>query len=99
MSERTRASFRRSNGASELGTGQSSAGIAHLLKGPLDGAIEEVKPVLDLAPELRVSTVTGYMDSLDARLRQSRLHGNRAARELRQRIRSFSLSALPAEAG
>jgi len=35
------------------------AGIAYLLKDSLDGVVEEVTPVLDLAPDLRVSTVTG----------------------------------------
>lgn len=74
------------------------AGIAYLLKDSLDGVVEEVTPVLDLAPDLRVSTVTGYMDNLDTRLRHPRLRNNRTASELRERIGVFNQQALPAEA-
>jgi transcriptional regulator with XRE-family HTH domain len=70
------------------------AGIAHLSQGSLDAAIEEVRPVLSLAPELRVSTVTAYMDRLDSQLRLPQLNGNKAAAELRSDIRDFNAAAL-----
>lgn len=70
------------------------ASIAHLTKGALDGAIEQALPVLSLPPELRVSTVTGYMDDLDRRLRAPKLRGNKHVVDLRQQIREFNGDAL-----
>jgi hypothetical protein len=68
--------------------------IARLSKGCLEGAIAEVTPVLTLPAELRVSTVTAYMDDLDRKLSQPNLSGNRAALELKQGIREFNSAAL-----
>lgn len=70
------------------------AGIARLAQGALDGAIEQVRPVFSLAPDLRVSTVTAYMDRLDQQLCQPQLKGSKAAAELRTDIRDFNASAL-----
>jgi tetratricopeptide (TPR) repeat protein len=70
------------------------AGIAHLMQGDLDGAIEEVTPMLTLAPERRVATVTSYVDNLDHRLGQSQYRGNKSALELRQQLREFNSAAL-----
>jgi len=76
------------------------SGIAHLLKGSLDASISEVTPVLTLAPELRISTVTAYMDKLDRQLREPRFHGDNDVADFRQRIRDFNtavaLGDLPA---
>jgi transcriptional regulator with XRE-family HTH domain len=71
------------------------AGIAHLSKGSLEQAIKEVAPVFTLAPELRISTVTAYMENLDRQLRKPQLQGSNDAAEFRQSIRDFNLMALP----
>jgi hypothetical protein len=71
------------------------AGIAHLLKGSLDATIAEVTPVLTLSPDLRISTVTAYLDKLDQRLREPRFHGDTDVSELRLNIRDFNSAALP----
>ena len=70
------------------------AGIAHLMKGSLDGTVEQVTPVLTLPPELRLATVTGYMENLDRRLNQPRFQRSKIAIELRQQIREFNYAAL-----
>lgn len=70
------------------------AGIAHLMQGDLDGAVEEVTPMLTLAPERRVATVTAYVDNLDRWLRHSEFQGNKSALELRQQLREFNVTAL-----
>lgn len=70
------------------------AGIAHLLKGALDAAVDEVTPVLTLAPELRISTVTAYLENLDRQLREPRFQGDGDVADLRQRIRDFNKTAL-----
>lgn len=72
------------------------ASIAHLLKGSLDAAIDEVTPVLALAPELRISTVTAYMHKLDHALGDPRFHGNRDAAQLREVVQGFNSESLPA---
>jgi hypothetical protein len=73
---------------------RAGAGIAHLLKGSLEAAIDEVKPVLTLAPELRISTVTAYMDRLDRQLSEPRFSGDNDVAEFRQGIRDFNSEAL-----
>jgi hypothetical protein len=74
---------------------RAGAGIAHLMKGSLDGAVQEVTPMLTLAPELRVATVTAYLENLDQRLSQPRFERNKEATALRQQIREFNSAALP----
>ncbi|MQA16162.1 MAG: hypothetical protein GEV09_19045 [Pseudonocardiaceae bacterium] len=70
------------------------AAIAYLLKDSLDGAAETVAPVLDLPPELRMSTVTGYMDNLDRHLRDPRFVQSGMGVALRDQIRTFNAGAL-----
>lgn len=70
------------------------AGIAHLLKNSLEATIDEVEPVLTLAPELRISTVTAYMRQLDRHLCDPRFQGNGDVAELRQNIQDFNSVAL-----
>lgn len=48
------------------------AGIAHIMKNDLDGAMKEIAPVLALAPEFRMATITGYTAQIDKRLQQRR---------------------------
>jgi tetratricopeptide (TPR) repeat protein len=67
--------------------------MAHLMKNALDGATEEVIPVLDLHPNLRIETVTGYLRDLDRLLGQPRFSGSKAAAELSEQIREFNSTA------
>jgi tetratricopeptide (TPR) repeat protein len=69
------------------------AAMAHLMKNALDGATEEVIPVLDLHPNLRIDTVTGYLRDLDRLLDQPRFSGSKAAAELREQIQEFNSTA------
>jgi len=71
------------------------AGIAHLTKDSLDGTGKEIQPVLTLPPELRVSTVTAYMEKLDRHLCATRWRHQPMARSLRRDIRDFIATALP----
>jgi hypothetical protein len=70
------------------------AGIACLLKDEPDGAAEQVRPMLDLPPGLRVATVTGWLGDLDRRLAADRYVHVPIAAELRQEIREFTAMAL-----
>jgi hypothetical protein len=74
------------------------AGMAHLMNEDLDRAAEQVNPVLDLHPNLRIGTVTGYMRALDRRLDQPRFNHSRRAAELRQSIREFNARAMKGDA-
>ena len=71
-----------------------SAGIAHLLKGSLDGAAAEVEPVLALPSSMRVATVTAYTERLRRRLEQPRYNGAAGVRELSERLAQFNADAL-----
>ena len=70
------------------------AGIACLLKDEPDGTAEQVRPMLDLPPGLRVATVTGWLGDLDRRLAADRYVHVPIAAELRQEIREFTATAL-----
>ena len=70
------------------------AGIACLLKDEPDGAAEQVRPMLDLAPGLRIATVTGWLADLDRHLADGRYVHVPVAGELRQEIREFMTTAL-----
>ncbi|GAA4618158.1 hypothetical protein GCM10023195_81420 [Actinoallomurus liliacearum] len=72
---------------------RTGAAIAHLMKGSLDGTIEELKAVLTLAPEFRVSTVTAFLENLERRLGHPDFRSSRDAIELRQKIRTFNSAA------
>jgi hypothetical protein len=75
------------------------AGIACLLKDEPDGAAEQVRPMLDLPPGLRVATVTGWLADLDRRLAGARYAHVRGTAELRQQICDFTTTALEAQPG
>ena len=66
------------------------AGIVHLMKGSLDGAAEQVNPIFELSPELRIGTVIGYLENLYRRLSKPSFANDKIANELRQRIREFT---------
>lgn len=70
------------------------AGMAYLLKDALDGVVEQVIPVLDLHPNLRIDTVTGYLRELDRRLDRPRFARSKIAIKLRQNVQEFN-SATP----
>lgn len=72
------------------------AGIAHLMRDSIDGAIAEVEPVLTLPASMRVATVTAYTERLIKRLQHTRYDGVGGARELRERLALFGAEALPA---
>lgn len=73
------------------------AGIAHVLKDDLDGAIQQVTPALELAPEFRLATITGYITELDTRLGAPRFRGSATAARLCEQIRWFA--AVPLSIG
>lgn len=70
------------------------AGIACLLKDEPDGAAEQVRPMLDLPPAMRISTVTGWLADLDQHLAGARYAHAPVAAELRQEIHEFMTTAL-----
>ncbi len=74
------------------------AAIARLLQGSLDGAEEQVSPMLTLAPEFRIATVTGWLDDLDKHLTKPRFATSPTTNALRQQIREFRTAALPLQA-
>jgi hypothetical protein len=68
------------------------AAMAYLMLGSLDGAAAQVAPVLELPPEMRIGTVTGYLESLDRMLSQPCFDGSALAAGLRQQISDFNAS-------
>lgn len=73
------------------------AATAHLDRGNFDAAAADIAPVLEMAPELRVSTVTAYTGSIARRLHDRRFHGSPIAGQLVNDLRTFALEALPDE--
>ncbi len=69
------------------------AAIAHLAKDDVEGAAEQVAPVLGLEAEHRIATVTGWMTDLNQRLSAGRYRGDPVAEGLRQEIRDFNTAA------
>jgi hypothetical protein len=66
------------------------AAMAHLMLNSLDGAAAQIAPVLELASEMRIDTVTGYLRTLDQMLSQPRFAGSGPASALRQQISDFT---------
>jgi hypothetical protein len=64
------------------------------MKNDLEGAMNEIAPVLALAPEFRMATITGYTVQIDKRLQQRRFQGNATAMEIRQQVKNFNSLAL-----
>jgi hypothetical protein len=69
------------------------AAIACLRQGSLDGAAEQVAPVLELARDMRISTVTGWLADLDRELARLQFAASPSAIDLRQQIREFTTGA------
>lgn len=69
-------------------------GVAHLLKGDLDGTAEEMAKLLTLDPGMRLATVTRYLADLDRRLSRPRFQGSPLVAQLREQIRDFNAAAL-----
>lgn len=70
------------------------AAIAHLFQGSLDGAAEQVAPALALAPDMRITTVTGWLADLDRELARPRFAGSQVTVGLRQQMHEFTAGAL-----
>jgi hypothetical protein len=68
--------------------------MAYLLKNSLDDAAAQLAPVLELPPELRIQTVTGYLDEIDAMLAAQRFAGSSLGAGLRQQISEFTAAAV-----
>jgi hypothetical protein len=73
---------------------RTGAAIAHLLQDSLDGAVEQVTPVLTLAPDMRIATVTGWLTDLDSQLAAERFSASKIGISLRDQIREFTAGAL-----
>lgn len=72
------------------------AAMACLLKDEPDGVAEQVRPMLDLPPGLRIASVTGWLADLDRQLAHNQYAQAPVAVELRQKIREFNKEALEA---
>jgi hypothetical protein len=68
---------------------RAGAAMAYLMLDSLDGAVAQIAPVLDLAPEMRIGTVTGYLRTLDQMLSRPRFVDSSQAALLRQRVSDF----------
>ena len=74
---------------------QAGAGIAHLMKGDLPAASERLTQVAELPPDLRISTITGYLEDMDALLRGHRFDNVQQAADMREQIAAFIAPATP----
>jgi hypothetical protein len=70
------------------------AGHAHLMSGSVDGAAEEIEPVLDLSREFRLATLTAHMTTVERLLLSRRFRGSGEAARLRERIGEFNRNPL-----
>jgi hypothetical protein len=73
---------------------RAAAAIARIRTGELDGAAEEVAPVLSLPPQFRIATVTGWLDDLRRRLNGYQYLGSPLAVSLRDQILQFTTEAV-----
>jgi len=73
---------------------RAGAAIAYLLKNSLDGAAAQLAPVFQLPPEVRIQTVTGYLDEIGAMLAAPRFDGSALGTGLRQQISEFNASTV-----
>jgi tetratricopeptide (TPR) repeat protein len=69
---------------------RAGAAMAHLMMDSLDGAAAEIAPVLELAQELRIRTVTGYLEKLERMLCRPHFADSDLAAGLREQIRDFN---------
>ena len=73
---------------------RAAAAIARIRTGALDGAAEEVAPVLELPAQFRIATVTGWLDDLRRRLGGYQYLGSPLAASLQEQIRQFTTDAV-----
>ena len=66
---------------------------AHILVGSVEGAIEQVIPVLDLPAEYHISTLTEAFTTLNALLADRRFNKSHEVASLRELLRGFKDSA------
>lgn len=69
---------------------RAGAAMAYLLMDSVDGAAEQLEPVLQLAFDQRIQTVTGYVKEVDAMLTAPRFAASTAGAALRERIAGFT---------
>jgi hypothetical protein len=69
---------------------RAGAAMAYLLKGSLDGAAMELAGVLELPPDQRIRTVTGYLDEVSGMLGARRFADSPLATGLSEQLREFS---------
>jgi len=62
---------------------------AHILIGSVEGAIEQVSPVLGLPQEYHISTLTGHLSALDTLLADQRFDKSHEVASLRELLRGF----------
>jgi hypothetical protein len=63
------------------------------MKGDLAAADAELDEVTGLGPDMRISTITGYLEDMDTILANRRFTGARQATDMRERIRAFNRPA------
>lgn len=68
---------------------RAGAAVAHLLKDSLDGAVDELAGVLELPPEQRIRTITGYVEEVGGMLAARRFAGSPVAAGLSEQISEF----------
>lgn len=68
----------------------AGAGIAHVMKGDLAAADERLELVTRLPPDLRISTITSYLEDMDALLQGYRFAGIRQAASMHEQIAAFT---------
>lgn len=73
-------------------------GVAHLLKGDLEGTAEQLTEMLTLDRGMRLATVTRYLVDLNRRLNRPRFQDSPLAAQLRQQIHDFNAAALTDDA-
>lgn len=75
---------------------RAGAAIAYLMKGSLDGTAGQLGPVLELPPDQRIRTVTGYLDEISGMIRAPRFAGSPLAAQLGEQIREFTTAGVTA---
>jgi hypothetical protein len=73
---------------------RAAAAIARIRTGALDGAAEEIAPVLTLPPQFRIATVTGWLDDLRRRLGGYQYLSSPLAASMQEQIRQFTTDAV-----
>jgi hypothetical protein len=75
---------------------RAGAAMAYLLKAELDGAAGQLRPVLELPADQRISTVTGYLDEISGMLRTRRFAASLLAVQLGEQVREFTAAGVTA---